>query len=342
MRREDVSVIISTYNYGQFIEDAIKSVLEQTYPKQNIEIIVVDDGSTDDTSERLKKYKENIKYIYKQNGGHASALNAGFKAAKGGIIFFLDADDYWRCDKIGIAIKYYEEYGCSALLHNADIVGQEEESRKTHFEDYHLKYADRLNNNVYLLSLAKIKDFFRFHGTLLSIQSYKRDLCKKMFPIPTAYRKHTDLYLFIYALLHSNILYVHDQLSYYRQHAGSHMASLEKDISELEMSIALHQRLVSSLEKEGDKTRLFNSMINNKLCYDYFKLAKLKKQRVKGFLSLIRYNPGGTLLLRLLRKLDLLLSFLMPTSAYNGLRIFYNNCGLRALRKGILQDRFGQ
>src|SRR5580765_2351203 len=77
-----ITVLITTYNYGQFIEEAIDSVLAQNFPVEKVEILVVDDGSTDDTRERVKKYGLHIEYFYKTNGGQASALNFGFSKAR--------------------------------------------------------------------------------------------------------------------------------------------------------------------------------------------------------------------------------------------------------------------
>src|SRR5260370_17330054 len=90
-----VTVLIDTYNYGRFIEDAIESVLKQDFPLGQVEILVVDDGSTDDTAERVKKYGSRIRYLYKRNGGQASAFNFGLANAKGEIIPFLHAADYF-------------------------------------------------------------------------------------------------------------------------------------------------------------------------------------------------------------------------------------------------------
>ncbi|WP_114791100.1 glycosyltransferase family 2 protein [Niabella yanshanensis] len=87
-----VSVIIPTYNRGGTVSNAIDSVLNQSY--KNIEIIVVDDGSKDNTADILKKY-DTITRIHKQNGGQASARNAGLKQAKGDLIASLDSDDIW-------------------------------------------------------------------------------------------------------------------------------------------------------------------------------------------------------------------------------------------------------
>lgn len=93
-----VSVIIPTYNCGHLISRAIESALAQTVPVS--EIIVVDDGSTDDTKEKLRKFPAIVKYCYKQNGGVSSARNLGIKNAIHDWLAFLDADDYWLPTKI--------------------------------------------------------------------------------------------------------------------------------------------------------------------------------------------------------------------------------------------------
>ncbi len=89
-----VSVIIPTYNRSHYLPEAIESVLNQTY--KDFEIIVVDDGSTDDTRDAAKKYKEKVRYIYQKNSGLPSALNTGIESSKGAYIAFLDDDDIWK------------------------------------------------------------------------------------------------------------------------------------------------------------------------------------------------------------------------------------------------------
>jgi len=88
-----VSVIIPTYNSGRFIEDALASVFAQTY--RHFEVIVVDDGSTDDTRERIQAFTSQVVYIYQPNQGPAAARNAGFQQCRGDFLVFLDADDVW-------------------------------------------------------------------------------------------------------------------------------------------------------------------------------------------------------------------------------------------------------
>lgn len=88
-----VSSIIATYNRGYIVCEAIDSILKQTY--RNTEIIVVDDGSTDDTQQKLQRYGDRIRVVSQNNSGPAAAWNAGIKAARGEIICFLGSDDLW-------------------------------------------------------------------------------------------------------------------------------------------------------------------------------------------------------------------------------------------------------
>ncbi len=108
-----VSVIIPNYNYGRFLGEAIESVLAQTFPCA--EIIVVDDGSTDESLEVLARYeKDGIKVIRQKNSGVGAARNAGARASSGNLIAFLDADDFWQPQKIEKQVERLladEEFG---------------------------------------------------------------------------------------------------------------------------------------------------------------------------------------------------------------------------------------
>lgn len=110
-----VSVIISTHNRANFICQAVECVLGQTF--KDIEIIVVDDGSTDNTREALLKYASAILYIYQENKGRAEARNAGVRLAKGEYIAFLDDDDIWLADKLAKQAAYLDTRGDIGLVH---------------------------------------------------------------------------------------------------------------------------------------------------------------------------------------------------------------------------------
>lgn len=91
-----VSIVITNYNYARFLADAIDSALNQSY--QNVEVIVVDDGSTDASREVIAGYRQRIVSVFKENGGQASAFNAGFHLSQGDVVVFLDADDVLQHD----------------------------------------------------------------------------------------------------------------------------------------------------------------------------------------------------------------------------------------------------
>ena len=93
-----ISVIIPNYNYARYLSVAISSVLSQTYP--NIEIIVVNNGSTDNSIQVLRQFGSQIILLDQQNLGQSGARNSGLRAAQGDLIAFLDADDFWRNDKL--------------------------------------------------------------------------------------------------------------------------------------------------------------------------------------------------------------------------------------------------
>ena len=101
-----VSVIIPAYNADQFIAQAIQSVLDQTY--RSYEIIVVDDGSTDDTKDILRGFADQIHSCFQENCGPSAARNAGIKIAQGEYICFLDADDIWVPHKLEVQLAYME------------------------------------------------------------------------------------------------------------------------------------------------------------------------------------------------------------------------------------------
>ena len=95
-----VTVLVDTYNHERFIEEAIVSVIEQDFPRGDVEILIVDDGSTDRTPEIVAKFEPRVRLVRKPNGGQASAFNAGIPQARGAIISFLDGDDWWKKNKL--------------------------------------------------------------------------------------------------------------------------------------------------------------------------------------------------------------------------------------------------
>jgi glycosyltransferase involved in cell wall biosynthesis len=123
-----VSVVIPAYNCERFITEAVESVRRQNH--KPLEIIIVDDGSTDGTSTQVKKLGKDIRYVHQSNRGPAAARNRGIAMAKGDVIAFLDADDYWPANKLEIQLTRLKKdpqievvlgrTQCAGLLTEAD------------------------------------------------------------------------------------------------------------------------------------------------------------------------------------------------------------------------------
>src|SRR5437870_272228 len=108
-----VSVVIPCYNHAQFLAHAIESVLAQSY--SNFELIVVDDGSTDDTAEVVKRYSS-VRYVYRENAGRSSARNTGLRQSRGEFLVFLDADDRLLSHALEVGVSCMREHPDCAFV----------------------------------------------------------------------------------------------------------------------------------------------------------------------------------------------------------------------------------
>ncbi|MDJ0690560.1 MAG: glycosyltransferase [Xenococcaceae cyanobacterium MO_188.B32] len=206
-----VSVIIPTYNSGRYIEEAIDSVLAQTYT--NYEIIVVDDGSTDNTSQIVQAYGDRVLYWYQENQGVASARNVGIEKAKGELIAFLDADDFFLPEKLAKQVAYFEEDSSLGMT----ISGWRlvDERGKKIFDAELWQYAPQLD-----LATAIIHKPARPSATMLS-----RYWCQKVNGFNTSLSSAEDLdFLLRLLLMGCEAYWLPEVLTCYRQHFGSLMS----------------------------------------------------------------------------------------------------------------------
>ena len=135
--KNDISIIIPTFNRAKFLIKAIESVLLQTY--QGFELIVIDDGSTDNTYEVVSEFKNNIVYIKQENRGAATARNTGIKRARNKFLAFLDSDDCWDKKKLAIQIDEMEKNPSYLISHtreiwykNGKLLSQKKKHKKYH------------------------------------------------------------------------------------------------------------------------------------------------------------------------------------------------------------------
>jgi glycosyltransferase involved in cell wall biosynthesis len=209
------TVLIDTYNHERFIEEAIVSVLEQTFPTKEIEVLVVDDGSTDRTSEIVKKFEPRVRSIRKANGGQASAFNAGIPEARGEIVAFLDGDDWWAKDKLKVIANYF------AAHPNVGVVGH-----GIYESDFATgKVSTTVPNLSCEIAFEDVVGgtFFRqmmcFFGT--SRVAIRRDVLKRVLPVPESLVVEADEFMAIMGTAFSSAGLIREPLTFYRLHEGN-------------------------------------------------------------------------------------------------------------------------
>jgi len=118
MNNTSVSVIVPTYNRAYLLGEAIESILAQDITDCDLEIIVVDDGSKDNTQEVVRRYGDRVRYIRQENQGAGVARNRGVDEARGDWISFLDSDDRWLPYKLSLQFKVLEHFPGSKIIHS--------------------------------------------------------------------------------------------------------------------------------------------------------------------------------------------------------------------------------
>ncbi|MBB5666116.1 glycosyltransferase family 2 protein [Rhizobium leguminosarum] len=116
MERPALSVLINNYNYARFVGRALDSVLSQD--ARNVEIIVVDDGSTDKSRSVLEAYDDRVKVIFQENAGQAAAINTAVRSSMGEILCFLDADDWWAPSKLSATAAAFRANPQASLVYH--------------------------------------------------------------------------------------------------------------------------------------------------------------------------------------------------------------------------------
>ncbi len=217
MIRPLVSIVINNYNYGHFLGDAIDSALAQTY--SNVEVVVVDDGSTDNSHTVIKHYGDRIIPIYKPNGGQASAFNAGFAASNGDIICFLDADDVYLPRKIETVVEQISNFQsmqwCFHPLQLVDI------NQKSIEPILGIRLPHKLDLRQHMAQ-GQLKGYFPFAIPPTSGLCFTRALLLQILPMPTANLKIlADSYLQFAALGLASGVALENPLALQRLHGNN-------------------------------------------------------------------------------------------------------------------------
>jgi glycosyltransferase involved in cell wall biosynthesis len=229
-----VTILINNYNYGRFLRDAIESALNQSYGK--VEVVVVDDGSTDESRDIISSYGSRIVAVLKENGGQASTLNVGIAASHGEIICLLDADDSFDPGKVERVVPYCQPG--SMLYHRL--------RKDPGGELLPIKIPPA---NLY--EYARRYRFLPYVGSPTSGLIFARDLALRLMPLPTKdVRTCADDFLVRGAALTGKVIALPEVLANYRVHGANAWYSTRGE-KPREFMLALEKYLNQKLVEAG-------------------------------------------------------------------------------------------
>jgi glycosyltransferase involved in cell wall biosynthesis len=216
-----VTVLIDAYNYGRFIEEAIDSVLSQDFPAEEFEVIVVDDGSTDDTAERVRRYAPRVQYFHKTNGGQASAFNLGLQKAQGEIVALLDADDYWLQGKLRRVVDEFDKHPDAGMVYHQ-------------LQEYNVHTGERRDGSFVAISgsvPANRQTLLCYVLYPTSALAFRRQTVEPLLPVPEGLRIQADSHLSGLVIFLAPIVAVPVPLAVYRIHGENLFHSPGSEIS---------------------------------------------------------------------------------------------------------------
>jgi glycosyltransferase involved in cell wall biosynthesis len=254
MPRPAVTVLIDTYNHERFIEEAIVSVLEQDFPRAEVDILVVDDGSTDRTPEIVRKFEPHVRMLRKTNGGQGSAFNAGIPETRGEIVAFLDGDDWWAKAKLSVVMEYLACRPHIGILGHG-IYQIDSDTRET------TTTTPQHAGEIRFDTVAGGR-FFRqmmcFFGT--SRVTMRRSVLSRVLPVPESLVVEADEFISIMSVAYSAAGLLQQPLTFYRLHANNLFQVRRKD----EVKLRRIQMVLAALAREL-RIRLGSSSVGSEI-----------------------------------------------------------------------------
>jgi glycosyltransferase involved in cell wall biosynthesis len=279
MRYPTVSVIVTCYNYAQYLEGCLRSILNQTY--QDFELLIINDGSTDKTDEVVAKFLGNdkVRYIKQSNTGQAIATNNGIIAAKGGLIAFLDADDLWEPSKLEKQVRLFTRDSIGVVY-----------SRMRFMDEAGLPIDMLPPDKYYMPRSGHITDALLFENFIPYSSTVVRKKCFDKFGMfNPEYKNGLDWDLWLRISKEYEFAFVDEQLLLYRMgHPGQLISNVERSVN---CSDLIFDRFI-----ESNPGIVPEKVIKKALAYSYCRRGNLlrkidQKRSTKFFLDSIANNP---------------------------------------------------
>jgi glycosyltransferase involved in cell wall biosynthesis len=276
-RVPSVSVVIPTYNSATFLKDAIESVLGQTY--SDFEIIVIDDGSTDDTEDVLRSFGERISYVKQENKGVSAARNHGIRLARAQYVAFLDADDLWVPQKLAEQIPLLDKDAGIGLVYSDWTIVSEQGVSVSSF------HSSRPPASGHVFSELIETGFILTSGTVV-----RRSCLNEVGDFDESLSIAQDYDLWLRICYRWKVGVVNKALVTKRSWNGSLSSNLSKTAAE---RIALFEKMLRNFD---DMTTQNRRLVRSQLAinywdvgYDHFDRLMLKEAR-KNFVSSVSIN----------------------------------------------------
>jgi glycosyltransferase involved in cell wall biosynthesis len=279
-----ISVIIPVFNGEKWIEQTINSVLSQTF--KSYELIIINDGSTDNTEKVILDFNDKLIYRIKENGGQASARNLGIKLASGEYISFIDSDDLWVPEKLDIQYSQLLQSGLKWSYTNAIAFREDISNIIFRFSESNKHYSGEIFDKLFLNCFIPSPTLLINKSVFDRIGLFNEDLLLK---------NREDWNMWIRISQFYPIHYISEPLAYYRLHSNSVTSSESRDNSINGFIYALRLSEKLDYERFGDLT---NTRISDKyflesrfmaLGFNYIKAITYSFKAIKN-------NPSNLIL----------------------------------------------
>jgi len=283
-----VSVIIPSYNYARFITEAIDSVVNQSY--SNWELIIVDDGSRDNSVEIIKNYVSKFPdkiYLFthsnNENKNLKATLELAFTKIKGEIVAFLDADDIWKKNNLDKKVYYFSKFkSCSLVYSDLDLIGKKEDILSK-YKDY-LAYSRYIGRKQFGKEFDAMK-YLKERNPIISFSNIAiRANVVPLIRLSKEFEIWSDWVVSIYAARRGKFFYISEKLFKWRIHKESANTKYMKDLNPKVLGMRFKKCIFSEIG-ESEKNQSQIGKIINLMGFALFSPISVVRTFIRIFLN---------------------------------------------------------